>query len=161
MSSNTQAVTPAIEILYKDLLERLGVPGYDKAVLEINALRAAAGFGKYPNEAVAIVRQSGPIDLLGNTVKAAFLIDTTLPPDTPLYTRESLIRSMDEIQGIWDAAVVKQLLNPATLPAHKPSRWTKIVLNKQNRMLRLGFGKNEGRWFARIDLWFRAFRFTF
>lgn len=30
---------------------------------------------------------------------------------------------------------------------------TYIKLDKDNRMLRLGFGKNKGRWFARIDLW--------
>jgi hypothetical protein len=30
---------------------------------------------------------------------------------------------------------------------------TKIPLDQDNRMLRIGFGKNEGRWFARIDLW--------
>lgn len=37
---------------------------------------------------------------------------------------------------------------------------TKIALDKQNRMLRIGFGLNEGRWFARIDLWFVGYRFT-
>jgi hypothetical protein len=35
---------------------------------------------------------------------------------------------------------------------------TKIDLDKDNRMLRVGFGKNEGRWFARVDLWFVGFR---
>jgi hypothetical protein len=25
-------------------------------------------------------------------------------------------------------------------------------------MLRVGFGKNEGRWFARVDLWWKGFR---
>lgn len=37
---------------------------------------------------------------------------------------------------------------------------TKIDLDKQNRMLRIGFGKNEGRWFARLDLWCVGFRIT-
>lgn len=34
-----------------------------------------------------------------------------------------------------------------------------IYLNPQNRMLRIGFGKHEGQWFFRIDLWFGGFRF--
>lgn len=35
-----------------------------------------------------------------------------------------------------------------------------IHLNKDNRMLRLGFGKHDGKWFARIDLWFVGIRVT-
>lgn len=34
----------------------------------------------------------------------------------------------------------------------------KIKLNEYNRMLRVGFGKNEGRWFIRLDLWWYGFR---
>ena len=37
---------------------------------------------------------------------------------------------------------------------------TKIELDRDNRMLRAGFGKNEGRWFARVDLWCVGFRIT-
>lgn len=37
---------------------------------------------------------------------------------------------------------------------------TKISLDEQNRMIRLGFGKNDGNWFARVDLWFVGFRIT-
>ena len=37
---------------------------------------------------------------------------------------------------------------------------TKIPLDKNNRMLRFGFGKNEGNWFLRIDLWFFGIRFN-
>ena len=37
---------------------------------------------------------------------------------------------------------------------------TKINLDKQNRMLRIGFGKNDGLWFARLDLWCVGFRIT-
>lgn len=37
---------------------------------------------------------------------------------------------------------------------------TKIHLDKDNRMLRFGFGKNNGNWFVRIDLWCIAFRIT-
>lgn len=33
-----------------------------------------------------------------------------------------------------------------------------LPLDKNNRMLRVGFGKNDGNWFARIDLWFFGFR---
>ncbi len=37
---------------------------------------------------------------------------------------------------------------------------TKIPLDIHNRMLRAGFGKHNGRWFFRIDLWKVGFRFT-
>lgn len=34
----------------------------------------------------------------------------------------------------------------------------KIPLDKYNRMLRIGFGKNKGQYFFRVDLWFTGFR---
>ena len=34
----------------------------------------------------------------------------------------------------------------------------KIILDKDNRMLRIGFGKHNGNWFLRIDLWWIGFR---
>lgn len=34
----------------------------------------------------------------------------------------------------------------------------KIDLNKDNRMLRIGFGKHDGKWFFRIDLWKIGYR---
>lgn len=37
---------------------------------------------------------------------------------------------------------------------------TKVVMDEANRMVRLGIGKNEGRWFARIDLWWIGYRLT-
>ena len=37
---------------------------------------------------------------------------------------------------------------------------TKLTWDKDTRFLRIGFGKNEGRWFARIDLWVVGFRVT-
>lgn len=37
---------------------------------------------------------------------------------------------------------------------------TTIPLDKDNRMLRIGFGKNKGNWFGRIDLWFVGIRIT-
>lgn len=37
---------------------------------------------------------------------------------------------------------------------------TKIPLDKDNRMLRAGFGKNDGKWFARIDIWVIGLRIT-
>ena len=37
---------------------------------------------------------------------------------------------------------------------------TIIPLDKDNRMLRIGFGKNKGAWFARIDLWCIGIRLT-
>ena len=35
----------------------------------------------------------------------------------------------------------------------------KILLDKDNRMLRIGFGKYKGTWFFRIDLWSKGYRF--
>jgi hypothetical protein len=37
-------------------------------------------------------------------------------------------------------------------------KFEKIPLDKDNRMLRIGFGKNKGQYFFRIDLWFIGFR---
>ena len=37
---------------------------------------------------------------------------------------------------------------------------TKIELDSRNRMVRIGFGKNDGNWFARVDLWFVGVRIT-
>jgi hypothetical protein len=37
---------------------------------------------------------------------------------------------------------------------------TKILLDKDDRMLRIGFGKNKGNWFFRIDLWRVGYRIT-
>lgn len=37
---------------------------------------------------------------------------------------------------------------------------TKINLDYNNRMLRAGFGKHEGKWFVRVDLWFFGWRLT-
>ena len=34
----------------------------------------------------------------------------------------------------------------------------KIPLDEKNRMLRIGFGKHDGKWFARIDLWYNGWR---
>lgn len=39
-------------------------------------------------------------------------------------------------------------------------RIIKIKLDSKNRMLRIGFGINDGKWFFRIDLWFVGFRLT-
>jgi hypothetical protein len=35
---------------------------------------------------------------------------------------------------------------------------TKIVLDENNRMLRAGFGKHDGTWFIRVDLWWAGWR---
>lgn len=37
---------------------------------------------------------------------------------------------------------------------------TKIPLDPLNRMLRAGFGKHDGHWFARVDLWWFGVRVT-
>jgi hypothetical protein len=37
---------------------------------------------------------------------------------------------------------------------------TKIELDKANRMFRLGFGKHENTWFARVDFWWFAIRIS-
>lgn len=38
-------------------------------------------------------------------------------------------------------------------------RIDKIPLDKNNRMLRIGFGKNKVIWFFRIDIWWVGYRF--
>jgi hypothetical protein len=35
----------------------------------------------------------------------------------------------------------------------------KILLDSDNRMLRIGFGKHSGEWFFRVDLWWVGYRF--
>ena len=37
---------------------------------------------------------------------------------------------------------------------------TKLPLDEKNRMLRLGFGLHDGKWFARVDLWWTGWRLT-
>lgn len=37
---------------------------------------------------------------------------------------------------------------------------TKISLDKDNRMLRIGVGKNDGNWFFRVDAWCTGWRVT-
>ena len=37
---------------------------------------------------------------------------------------------------------------------------TRIPLDRENRMIRVGFGKNQNRWFFRIDLWSVGYRIT-
>jgi hypothetical protein len=37
-------------------------------------------------------------------------------------------------------------------------RFEILNLDKDDRMLRIGFGKNRGLWFFRIDLWYKGFR---
>jgi hypothetical protein len=37
---------------------------------------------------------------------------------------------------------------------------TTIPLDSANRMLRIGLGKNDGNWFARVDLWCVGIRIT-
>jgi hypothetical protein len=38
---------------------------------------------------------------------------------------------------------------------------TKITLDKNNRMIRIGFGKHDGIWFIRIDMWCVGIRLKF
>lgn len=37
---------------------------------------------------------------------------------------------------------------------------TRIDMDNQNTMVRFGFGKHEGHWFLRLDLWRVGFRIT-
>jgi hypothetical protein len=39
-------------------------------------------------------------------------------------------------------------------------QFTTIVLDPDNRMVRAGAGKHEGKWFIRIDVWYKGFRIT-
>lgn len=38
--------------------------------------------------------------------------------------------------------------------------FTKIPLDAKNRMLRVGFGLHEGKFFVRVDLWFFGVRLS-
>jgi len=35
---------------------------------------------------------------------------------------------------------------------------TRLKLNKENRMIRFGFGKHNNQWFVRLDLWWFGIR---
>jgi hypothetical protein len=37
---------------------------------------------------------------------------------------------------------------------------TVVDMDEDNRMLRVGFGKNKGKWFSRLDLWWKGFRLS-
>lgn len=37
---------------------------------------------------------------------------------------------------------------------------TKVTMDEQNRMLRAGLGKHDGKWFFRMDFWAVGFRLT-
>jgi hypothetical protein len=37
---------------------------------------------------------------------------------------------------------------------------TTLHLDRQNRMLRIGFGKHDGKWFFRVDMWCIGCRIT-
>ncbi len=39
-------------------------------------------------------------------------------------------------------------------------KFTKVNMDKKNRMARIGFGLNDGRKFFRIDLWWVGVRIT-
>lgn len=39
-------------------------------------------------------------------------------------------------------------------------KFAMIRMSKDNRKLRIGFGRYEGSWFFRIDLWFVGFRIS-
>ena len=58
--------------------------------------------------------------------------------------------------------VERNLAKVAVVGSNPASRsrifMTIIKLDSNNRMLRIGFGKNHGRWFARVDLWFIGIR---
>jgi hypothetical protein len=52
--------------------------------------------------------------------------------------------------------------SPSSLARHEVQCFmiTKLPLDAKNRMLRIGFGKHDSRWFFRVDLWFVGFRFS-
>jgi hypothetical protein len=37
---------------------------------------------------------------------------------------------------------------------------TKLLLDTNNRMIRVGIGKHESKWFFRVDLWSVGYRLT-
>jgi hypothetical protein len=42
----------------------------------------------------------------------------------------------------------------------KNLKFTKISLDPNNRMLRVGAGLHDGKWFFRVDLWCAGYRIT-
>jgi len=38
--------------------------------------------------------------------------------------------------------------------------FTTLKLDSENRMLRFGFGKHQGKWFIRLDLWWFGLRLS-
>lgn len=40
-------------------------------------------------------------------------------------------------------------------------KFDKLVMEKGDRMIRVGFGQNKGIWFIRIDLWWVGFRISY
>lgn len=43
----------------------------------------------------------------------------------------------------------------------KKIKLTTLNLDEKNRMLRFGFGFNDGNFFIRLDLWIKGYRITF
>ena len=39
-------------------------------------------------------------------------------------------------------------------------KFSKVTMEPNNRMVRIGFGQNESRWFFRIDFWWFGIRIT-
>ncbi len=47
-----------------------------------------------------------------------------------------------------------------SIPVHRPMYMTIIKLDERNRMIRIGFGKHNNKWFARVDLWWYGIRIS-
>lgn len=104
----------------------------------------------------------------------------TYPLMTPLVEYRSLIASYDSTGkrelSVQVRAYSKCRLRPATVfvisydvffdwfnEVHQSPplfKLTRVPLDENNRMLRAGFGKHDGKWFIRVDLWFVGFRLS-
>jgi hypothetical protein len=148
---------------YKDVLNQLGVQGHAGAVNEIRSLCNKAGLEK-----------SGRVEKLpADKGRLVFTLDTSKINDLQIESINQVIPRTRQahhtdisirINGTtesWQADWIKHLVpvsNTKTVTSEENKVFTVISLNTANRMLRIGFGKHNNKWFVRVDLWFKAFR---
>jgi hypothetical protein len=103
------------------------------------------------------------------------MIESTQPTQTPLETIEARYKDLLYHLGVqshdgavYEIKAIRSRLGLGYLRIivllYLTERFCMMInqvsLDSKNRMLRIGFGKNDGRWFIRIDLWFVGFRLT-
>lgn len=153
----------SVEARYKDLLNHLGVQGHDGAVFEIETLRNYR-FNQVPSatnkgQFVFTLDLSKINDIQKQTI-------TEMMPEVKKARWTDINTRKDGHTQSWQADWMRYLtLHPLSTKAAETktinSKFTRIHLDSNNRMLRVGFGKSDGKRFIRLDLWSIGFRFTF